>query len=196
MDLFYLGQLSAGNLHCRFSADPVQIFLSFHTHHHVFRFVLNFVTKCLPPRKNREGEHFKGEFYYTILLHTSFMTEGRYCGLPLSERPAPCKDKLPYIGDKIVCGQYFQSIPHNLHYVVEADRDCLMQNVLKICFIHWLYCENIPFADSVSDSAQFFAKKVELYHWHTNLFLVYMDCGEKLWYFWTMFPGKETYHYV
>ena len=137
MDLFYPGQLSAGNLHCRFSADPVQIFLSFHTHHHVFRFVLNFVTKCLPPpEKNREGEHFKGEFCYTILLHTSFMTEGRYCGLPLSERPAPCKDKLPNIGDKIVCGQYFRSIPHNLHYVVEANRDCLMQNVLKTCFIH------------------------------------------------------------
>ena len=138
MDLFYLGQLSAGNLHCRFSADPVQIFLSFHTHHHVFRFVLNFVTKCLSPRKNREGEHFKGEFYYTILLHTSFMTEGRYCGLPLSERPAPCKDKLPYIGDKIVCGQYFQSIPHNLHYVVFANIytvNILMSRHLNTCIL-------------------------------------------------------------
>ena len=32
-------------------AVTVQMFLSFHTHHHVFRFVLNFVTKCLPPPK-------------------------------------------------------------------------------------------------------------------------------------------------
>lgn len=70
MDLFYLGQLSAGNLHCRFSADPVQIFLSFHTHHHVFRFVLNFVTKCLPPpekigKGNILRENSITQFFYT-----------------------------------------------------------------------------------------------------------------------------------
>ena len=161
-------------------------------------FVLYWISlqNVCPPRKNREGEHFKGEFCYTILLHTLFITEGWYCGLPLSEQSAPCKDKLPNIGDKIVCGQYFRSVPHNLHYVVEAGRDCLMQNALKIRFIQWMYCENRPFTDSVSDSAQFSAKKVELYHWHTNLFLVYMNYGEKLWYFWTVFPSKETYHYV
>lgn len=149
------------------------MFLSFHTHHHVFRFVLNFVTKCLPPpEKIREGEHFKGEFCYTILLHTLFITEGCYCGLPLSERSAPCKDKLPNIGDKIVCGQYFRSIPHNLHYVVEADRDCLMQNALKIRFIQWTYCENRSFTDSVSDLHNFLRKKsnyiidIQIYFWY------------------------------